>query len=114
MSKKSIDQITGYHAHIYYDPDNRKNVEEIREYLDANFNVTLGRWHDIPVGPHTAAMYQIAFAPSEFEKVAPWLMLNRQGANILLHPETGNDLADHTEYAVWYGTRLDLILDKLR
>lgn len=114
LAEKSIDQITGYHAHIYYDPNKRQNVEEIREQLGANFDVVLGRWHDVPVGPHTAAMYQVAFTPQEFIKIAPWLMLNRQGASILLHPETGNDLADHTDYAIWYGTRLDLFLDVLK
>jgi aromatic ring-cleaving dioxygenase len=38
-------------------------------------------------------------------------MLNRDGLAILLHPETGNDYADH---AVWFGAVLPLRLDVLR
>jgi len=40
--------------------------------------VQLGRWHDKPIGPHPQAMYQVAFLPSQFGKVVPWLMLHRE------------------------------------
>ncbi len=106
--------ITGYHAHIYYDPDNRENAENIREQIGQRFDAILGRWHDIPVGPHPTAMYQVAFTSAEFQNIVPWLMLNRNGADILLHPETGDDIADHTVHAAWLGCKLDLNLDKLK
>jgi DOPA 4,5-dioxygenase len=32
-----------------------------------------------------------------------WLSLNRQGLVVLIHPLTGDDLADHTEHAIWMG-----------
>ena len=35
-------------------------------------------------------------------------MLNRDGLDILLHPETGDDLADHTRHAAWLGETLPL------
>lgn len=110
----SPDSITGYHAHIYYDPDNRRNAEDIRTQLGELFDAVLGRWHDVPVGPHPAAMYQVAFSCSEFQKIVPWLMLNRKGADILVHPETGDDLTDHTAHAAWLGTPLPLDLSKLK
>ena len=34
-------------------------------------SVQLGRWHDVPVGPHTAAMYQVAFATELFARSCP-------------------------------------------
>jgi aromatic ring-cleaving dioxygenase len=40
-------------------------------------------------------------------------MLNRDGLPVLLHPETGDDLLDHTAHAVWFGTPLELRLDRL-
>jgi len=43
----------------------------------------------------------------------PWLMLNRDGLTILLHPETGNDMLDHTAPAAWFGAVLPLRLKAL-
>jgi aromatic ring-cleaving dioxygenase len=34
-----------------------------------------------------------------------WLMLNRDGLSILLHPGTGDAYADHIDHAVWLGSR---------
>jgi aromatic ring-cleaving dioxygenase len=108
--------IKHYHAHIYYDPDlTRDRAAVLRERVAAAFPVgTLGRWHDAPVGPHPQSMYQIAFPAELLASFLPWLMLNRDGLTILLHPETGNDYADHTEHAVWFGAVLPLRLDVLR
>src|SRR5262245_4407128 len=52
--------IQHYHAHVYYDPvSSRDRAARLRERVAAAFpGVTLGRWHDTPVGPHTQAMYQ--------------------------------------------------------
>jgi aromatic ring-cleaving dioxygenase len=108
--------IKHYHAHIYYDPAlTRDRAALLRERVAAAFPAaTLGRWHDAPVGPHPQSMYQIAFAAELLASFVPWLMLNRDGLTILLHPETGNDYADHTEHAVWFGAILSLRLDVLR
>jgi DOPA 4,5-dioxygenase len=40
-------------------------------------------------------------------------MLNRHGLAVLVHPETGRDLADHTAHAAWLGEMLPLRLDVL-
>ncbi len=40
-------------------------------------------------------------------------MLNRGGLTILVHPETGDDLADHSDHAVWLGPSLTLDLSVL-
>src|SRR5262245_11204298 len=90
--------ITHYHAHIYYDPaTTRTQAARLREQIAAAFpDATVGRWHDELVGPHLRAMYQVAFPIGMLASFLPWLMLNRQGLTILLHPETGNDYRDHT------------------
>ena len=41
-------------------------------------------------------------------------MLNRDGLDILVHPLTGDSLADHTGFALWLGAPLPLRLDVLR
>ena len=89
--------IQHYHAHVYYDPaSSRDRAARLRERVAAIFpGATLGRWHDTPVGPHTQSMYQIAFPPPLLASFLPWLMLNRDGLSILLHPGTGDAVHPH-------------------
>jgi aromatic ring-cleaving dioxygenase len=110
---KPISVIKGYHAHVYYKEGTKEVAAALREQISQKFAVKLGRWHDNFVGPHKASMYQIAFLPAEFNKIVPWLMINRSDLDILVHPETGNDLQDHTEFALWLGTKLELELSVL-
>jgi aromatic ring-cleaving dioxygenase len=107
--------IQHYHAHVYYDPAfTRDRAARLRERVAAAFpEATLGRWHDELVGPHLRSMYQIAFPRELLPSLLPWLMLNRDGLTILLHPGTGNDYADHAEHAAWLGGVLPLRLDVL-
>jgi aromatic ring-cleaving dioxygenase len=107
-------QIRSYHAHIYYDPESREAAERLREAIGHGFTVELGRWHDEPVGPHPTSMYQVAFAVGEFPKLVPWLMLNRGGLDVLIHPQTGYSYDDHAIHALWLGTKLPLRLDGMR
>ncbi len=107
-------KITGFHAHVYFDTASCDAAKRVREGLGALFDVQLGRWHDKPIGPHPKAMYQVAFLPEQFGKVVPWLMLNREGLNILIHPETGNDLRDHTDHSLWLGEKLKLNIEFLQ
>ena len=113
MPKGDPAGITGYHAHIYYDDASRETAARVREALGARFEVKLGRWHDAPVGPHLEPMYQVAFDADQFDRVVPWLMLNRSGLVVFVHPCTGDDLADHADHALWLGEKLDLDLDGL-
>lgn len=106
--------ITGYHAHVYYDgPAARDHAGWMRERLQALFEVRMGRWRDFLVGPHPTPMYQVAFAPDQFERIVPWLALNHGELSILIHPETGNDVADHSDHALWIGKQMDLFLENL-
>ncbi len=102
-------RIKGYHAHIYYDALSRRRAAKLRAAVEQRFKVSMGRWHDVPVGPHPCAMYQIAFDADQFPTLAPFLMMNREGLTILLHPESGRPRNDHTLNAVWMGQILPLV-----
>jgi aromatic ring-cleaving dioxygenase len=106
--------ITGYHAHVYYAPDTRAIAERLRAGIGERFDAKLGSWHDEPVGPHPTSMYQVAFASEEFAGLVPWLMLNREGLDVLVHPLSDDSVADHTRFAAWLGTPLPLRIDVLR
>ena len=105
--------VTGYHAHVYYDEESRSAAARLRENIGGAFEVRMGRWRDAQVGPHPRPMYQVAFAADEFASLVPWLMLNRAGLVVLVHPLTGDDRADHEAHALWLGEKLALDLDAL-
>ena len=48
------------------------------------------------------------FTTKQFENVVPWLMMNRQGLDVLVHPLTDKSYDDHSRYAVWLGAPLAL------
>jgi aromatic ring-cleaving dioxygenase len=107
--------IDGYHAHLYYASPTRPIAERLRAGIAERFpQARIGSWHDEPVGPHPVAMYQVAFATAEFPRLVPWLMLNRDGLNILVHPLTDDSVADHTRFALWLGSPLPLRVEVLR
>jgi aromatic ring-cleaving dioxygenase len=99
--------ITDFHAHIYYDPATKPAAARLRERVAERFpEARIGSWHDELVGPHLKPMYQLLFLPDLFATLVPWLMLNREGLDILVHPSAGDAFTDHTDYAMWLGTRL--------
>jgi aromatic ring-cleaving dioxygenase len=106
--------IRSYHAHIYYGVATKPVAERLREAIGNRFTVELGRWHDEPVGPHPTSMYQVAFAVGEFPRLVPWLMLNRGGLDVLVHPQTDDPYEDHATHALWLGKKLPLRLDGLK
>jgi aromatic ring-cleaving dioxygenase len=86
----------------------------LRAAIAERFSARLGSWHDEPVGPHPAAMYQVAFGTEELASLVPWLMLNGDRLNLLVHPLTDDSVADHTRFAAWLGTPLALRIEALR
>jgi aromatic ring-cleaving dioxygenase len=106
--------ISGYHAHIYYGPETRAAAAHLRDGIGARFPVRLGRWHDEAVGPHPISMYQVAFEAAEFPRLVPWLMLNRAGLSVLVHPLSGDAYLDHSRFALWLGPQVPLLLEILR
>ena len=110
----TIDQIKGYHAHVYYDAPSKAAAGALRDKVAAAFTVELGRWHDAPVGPHPCGSYQIAFGPDLFTTLVPWLALNRGDLTVFVHPNTGDAMADHSAHVMWLGESRVLNLDALR
>lgn len=106
---RPVAAIRDYHAHVYYDPSTTRGMaQELRALIEERFEARLGRWHDAPVGPHTRAMYQVAFATGQFATLVPFLMLNRGGLSVLVHPNTGAPRDDHLLHALWLGQPLAL------
>ena len=114
MTEESGAQISGYHAHVYYDASTRDAAAQLRAAIEARFDIRMGRWHDRPVGPHPEWSYQVAFEPDLFAAIVPWLALNHNALTVFIHPETGDVIADHTLHALWLGRQEELNIDALR
>jgi DOPA 4,5-dioxygenase len=104
----------GYHAHVYYSAETKPVAERLAQRLNENFDVEIGQFSGERVGPHPVPQFQMIFKNEQFATVVPWLMLNREGLDILLHPLTDDMVDDHTVYATWLGKPIDLVLDHMQ
>jgi len=104
-------KIDGYHAHVYYDPTTRPRAAQLRETIAGALRVEVRELSDEPRGPHPVPQFRFMFTTAQFETVVPWLMLNRQGLDVLVHPLTDNSYDDHSRYAVWLGSPVPLRLN---
>jgi len=116
MTEKTTQSVAnlGYHAHIYYDVMKTRSVaEQLCAELGEKFPVEIDGFRDTPVGPHPISNVLVVFRPEGFEQIVPYLMLNRAGLDILVHPLTTDAVADHSDYAIWLGNPLALKLHTL-
>ena len=104
-------KIDGYHAHVYYDAETRPRAEQLREAIAATLGVEVRELSDEPRGPHPVPQFRFTFTAAQFANIVPWLMLNRQGLGVLVHPLTDNSYDDHSRYAVWLGSPVPLKLN---
>lgn len=108
--------ITAWHAHVYFDATTLEKARAVCSEAQTRFGAVMGRIHERPIGPHPDWSCQLAFLPDQAGAIIGWLATHRQGLVVLIHPETGDALADHTEHAVWMGAvrPLDLSIFKAR
>jgi aromatic ring-cleaving dioxygenase len=109
-----VTEIKGYHAHVYYNADTRKVAEGLRETIIGRFTVEPGAFSDEPRGPHPISQFNVIFRTEEFQQIVPWLMLNHEGLDVLIHPLTDSSYDDHSKNALWIGTPVPMRLDILR
>ena len=90
-----------YHAHVYWnDAEQRAHAVAMRIGLEM-LGCDLGRIHDVPIGPHPLAMYQVMYDDRIKTPVERVLTNESHGISILLHEDTGDDIHDHTEEVRW-------------
>lgn len=96
--------IRDFHAHIYFDPEELQRAQALAAAAAAKFGVPVGHFHTRPVGPHPRGSCQLTVPRDLFGDFAQWIALNRDGLTIFAHTSTGEDLADHTQHVIWFGT----------
>jgi len=112
MTYRNASGIDDWHAHVYFDAASRDLAWRFREAVAAQFGdrIKIGRFHERPVGPHPQWSYQLTIAPADFADCIGWLALNHGALDVFVHPNTGDQLGDHRDCALWLGRSYDLDL----
>jgi len=108
--------ITSWHAHVYFDAASREAAWTLRTAIEGALagRVVIGRFHERPVGPHPRFSYQVLFKNDQLAPILSWLALNRGALTVFVHPNTGEQLEDHRDRAIWLGEQVPLLLDVLK
>lgn len=60
-------------------------------------------------------MFEVnVFNPEQLGALMSWFVQNRGPCSVLIHPNTGNDVKDHTTNGTWLGEKVPLDVDLLR
>jgi aromatic ring-cleaving dioxygenase len=60
-------------------------------------------------------MFEVnVFTPEQFGAFIPWLVINRGPLSALIHPNTDDEIRDHTQRATWMGQPVPLMLRRMR
>lgn len=109
-----------YDFHIYYFAHNQNSLKEseaLREKLLADFPEDAANGsilvkklpNDKVIGPHPTQFWEAdVLRPEVFIKVLSWFQLHHGNLSVLIHPQTGDDLKDHFDHALWLGDKLPL------
>ncbi|KAH7914830.1 DOPA-like domain-containing protein [Hygrophoropsis aurantiaca] len=109
----------GFDFHIYYMQSVQTEAQyakELHERVRREFpELRIYRLWDKPIGPHPTAMFEVnTFDPHQTGALFSWLAVNRGPCDVLIHPNTGNALKDHTELATWMGRQWPLVTEMLK
>jgi aromatic ring-cleaving dioxygenase len=103
--------VTDHHVHVFFSLAERSKADDVARRLEAASGLSPSSWTTGAAGPFLSPMFQVNVPADAFAVTVPWLMLNRGELAVLVHPLTGDDLADHTTHAAWLGEQQPLALD---
>lgn len=103
--------ITHFHAHLYYEDETYPKALDVIEKAKALDYLQVGRAHKVPVGPHPVGSCQLLFETKYLDRILPWLIENRDGLSVFIHPVSGDDIFDHTEGVMFLGKPYKLNTD---
>lgn len=103
----------GYHAHVYYVLEQIEQAQLLRQKMLVELPGVegIGPTRRTAIGPHPVPMFEAWFKNDQLDPVLRWLMQNRSDFSVMIHPLSGDDLADHKNHSLWLGQVLKLNLD---
>ncbi|KAJ7898451.1 DOPA-like domain-containing protein, partial [Mycena leptocephala] len=122
----------GFDFHVYYAPADVPHAQSLHSRISLEFpeaskmhsysgiaqsvccqpSLSSAPLIHIPAGPHPTPMFEVnTFTPHQTGALFCWLVVNRGPCSVLIHPNTDDELADHTTLATWMGTPWPLKTD---
>ncbi|KAM6497157.1 DOPA-like domain containing protein [Amanita muscaria] len=109
----------GFDFHIYYIPSAPAEFEyarKLHERIRREFpELRIYKFWEKSVGPHPTAMFEVnTFTPHQTGAFFSWLAVHRGPCSVLIHPNTGDAIKDHTELATWMGKEWPVNLEAFK
>lgn len=115
---------TPFDIHLYFTKDTYESALKVRENMSKAFpKMTFYDPVPYPIGPHPLPMWEAHFSniindgtDEELGRILIWLIQNRNGHSVIIHPNTQDMRRDHSTDAIWIGTQLTMnmkIFDEL-
>jgi aromatic ring-cleaving dioxygenase len=98
--------LTGYHVHIYFEKGDHHYSQAVAQVIEQQMLVLFPQHINTSssvgvVGPHTKPNIVLEINKDAVTDIVPWLQFNNRGLSILIHPETGDEIRDHENAALW-------------
>ena len=99
-----------FHAHLYFSVAEIKFASQVRDDIAQALPYLTYIGQPIPmlVGPHSQPMFEMHIPATKIEHATTILNDLRAGFSVLIHPVQLDELAAHTDEAVWLGEKLAL------
>ncbi|GAB7324649.1 hypothetical protein MBLNU13_g08528t1 [Cladosporium sp. NU13] len=109
----------GFDVHIYFQQTSTTQTQyakELHERIRREFpELRIYPVFERPIGPHPIGMFEVnVFSPEQFGAFVSWLVVWRGPLSALIHPNTGDDVRDHSQRATWMGQPFPLDIGMLR
>lgn len=103
-----------FHAHVYFNQKKQVKAEAFHQKMEQNKDQSgLSPLRFELRGPHPHWMFTLNFTSENFMKMVEFMQKHRDGLSILIHPLSGNEVLDHTDYAMFLGQKENLNLAAL-
>ncbi len=112
-------KFNSFHSHVYYTTETKQQAFELYQKIAEHFLkdgsfVEMKPLIDRCLGPHTLWMFEFNFNADLFSHAFSFLCEHRNGLSVLIHPISGNEILDHTDYAMFLGRKESLNIGVLK
>lgn len=111
------DPVTFWDFHVYYDEATAEEAHALKNKILVDFPQEAAEGSIIvkqlkvekAIGPHYDLFWEVDVARVDvFGKILSWFVQHHGSLSVLVHPQTGFDLLDHTHHALWLGEKKQL------